>query len=285
MVKRYLGAALVAFVLGCVGPLTVGAAHAASEPDDGTSLLGPVTTTLGGLASDDTEPEPVRPAPDTGEPDDEPAPGADSSGALGAVTTTVGTLADAPRNLLSGVADGEQIPRPELPEEPDTPVPPDDTPPPESPDEPDKPKEPNKPEVAPPADTPADSAPSGSPANPVAADPPGVDEANDVTQVSFTEPEHSEQAPPRKSITQPTPAEPDRTKSSRPKQDIPAYIEDTRSGGDTPAEQGKSATRQPENVRAEAISLNHVTRTPFVVAIALLTAVGVVTVRRVIAVR
>lgn len=318
MVKRYLGAVLAAFVLGCVGPLPVGAAQAAEEPDGATSLLGSVTDTLGTLTSGGTEsvpgidgsapdelppdsdapeptpepapsepqPEPAEPAPappepqpEPAEPEPAPAPDAETADVLGMVTTTVGRLADAPRNLLTGVVGDDtpvpDVPAPDMPE-PDAPI---TQPPADTPNRPEDPGTPEKPEApdSPPADAPADNAPVGPPAP--APDPPGV------SQIGFTELEHTGPVPPRQSITQPDSAEPDRTESRRPKQDVPAFMDSTNSNGETPVEQGKPAGEPPADVRADAISLKHVTRTPFLLAIVLLTAVGVVTVRRVITAR
>lgn len=293
MVKRYLGAVLVAIVLGGVGPLTVAAAQAAEEPDDAPSVLGSVTETLGGVASGDVE----------AEPDDADGPG--GTGVLGAVTTTVNRLAGAPRSLLTDVAGGE-VPTPDVPARPDIPAKPDvpkpDVPKPDVP-KPDVPK-PDAPE--PPADAPAwpnePATPGkpGTPAQPPAATPAGPP-ANvespagpptnaapalpDVDQSGVTEPEQTGPAPARQSITRPDTAEPDRVTSQRPRQDVPAFPDPTSSSGDNPSDQEKSAARPPQDVRAETISLRHVTQTPFVLAIALLTAVGVVTVRRVITVK
>ncbi len=286
MVKRYLGAVLVAFVLGGVGPLTVAAAQAAEEPDEAPSPLGSVTETLGGLTSTDT-----------GTASDDDRPG--STGVLGAVTTTVNRLADAPRSLLTGVAGGE-VPTPDVPKpdvsKPDVPKP--DVPKPNAPEPPaDTPTQPNKPEtpIAPnapekpetPARPPADT-PAGPPANAesLAGPPTNVAPAlPDVDQSGVTEPEQTGPAPAQQSITRPDTAEPDRVTSQRPRQDVPAFPDPTNASGDNPADQDKSAARPPQDVRAETISLRHVTQTPFVLAIALLTAVGVVTVRRVITVK
>lgn len=316
MVKRYLGAVLAAFVLGCVGPLTVGAAQAAEEPDDGTSLLGSVTGTLGALTSGGAEsvpaidesapdqpspdidapepapeppeprPEPAEPTPtppesrpEPAEPDPAPAPDTESAGVLGAVTTTVGRLADAPRSLLTGVV-GDDTPVPDVPA-PDMPNPdaPITEPPADTPNQPEDPEPPEKPETpgSPPADAPADNAPVGPPA-------PAPD-VPDISQISFTELEHTGPIPQRQSITQPDSAEPDRPQSTRPRQDVPAFVDPTNSDGETPTDQAKLAGEPPADVRADAISLKHVTRTPFMLAIALLTAVGVVTIRRVITAR
>lgn len=295
MVKRYLGAALVAFVLGCVGPLAVGAAQAAEEPDDTPSLLGSVTGTLGSLTSGDAdaepdvdgpEPEPggQKPAPEPGEPAPSgPGPaepeapgtgGAGGSGVLGAVTTTVNRLADAPRNLLTDVADDAptpEVPTPDIPVQPEAPEPPADTPP----DKPDKPESPGKPETP---DNPESPGSTDTPAGPpVNATPALLDVNQSITELEQTAP-----APAPQSITQPDTAEPERTQSQRPQQDVPAFLDPTEATGDNPAEQDKPAARPPQDVRAEAISLRHVTQTPFVLAIALLTAVGVVTIRRVV---
>ncbi len=297
MVKRYLGAVLVAFVLGGVGPLTVAAAQAAEEPDEAPSPLGSVTETLGGLTSTDTGTAP-----------DDDSSG--SAGVLGAVTTAVNRLADAPRSLLADVAGGEvstpdvparpdvskpDVSTPDVPERPDVPKP--DVPKPDAPEPPaDTPTRPNEPEAPnangpkkpetparPPADTPA-----GPPANP---DSPAGLPTNvapvlpDVDQSGVTESEQTGPARAQQSITRPDTAEPDRVTSQRPRQDVPTFPDPTNASGDNPAGQDKSAARPPQDVRAELISLRHVTQTPFVLAIALLTAVGVVTVRRVITVK
>ncbi|GAA5122983.1 hypothetical protein [Haloechinothrix salitolerans] len=320
MVKRYLGAVLAAFVVGCIGPLTVGSAQADEEPEDGSSLLGSVTATLGALTGGDADaapdadavpdvdvpspapgeptpgdqppgPAPAPPGPESAEPEGpstDPAPDADGSGVIGAVTTTVSRLADAPRSLLTGSA-GDDAPTPGMPTpdvpaqpdvpSPDVPQPPTHTPPPqpepERPDGPsaDLPGDPDTP-AGPPADTPA-----GPPVNAASTLP-------DFGQSGVTEVEHSAPGADQQSITQPDIAAPDRSEPGRQQRDVPGFPVPADSAGGNTAEQGEAAAEPPEeDVRAETISLKHVTRTPFVVAIALLTAVGAVTVRRVITAR
>lgn len=245
--KRYLGAALAAFVLGCVGPLTTGAAQAAEQSDEGSSLLTPVTGTLGALTGQ-------QPAPATGT----------------LVTDAVGRVADTPRRLLTGVVRGDALAEPpqQQPAPPETPEAPA---PPELP----APSAPEPPETTPPVDAPAEV-----PAAPVA---PAADDVPAPVEVDVTEPEHR-----RSAQVQPAAAErpyavtPDRTKPRGPMLGAAADHGGTTDPDPAAAEQPKPVSQTPTDVRADAVSLAQITRTPFVLAIALLTAVGLVTVRRVI---
>jgi len=240
-VKRYLGAALAAFVLGCVGPVTTGAAQAAEQPDDGSSLLTPVTGTLGALTGSQSEP---------------------TTGTL--VTDAVQRVADAPRRLLTGVVRSNALAEPpELPETPEVP---------------EAPAPPEQPEATPPDDAPADV-----PAVPVA---PAADDDPAPVEVDVTEPEHRRPAQVQPAAAErPSAVTPDRTNPRGPMLGAAADHGSTTDPGPAAAEQPKPVSKTPTDVRADAVSLAQITRTPFVLAIALLTAVGLVTVRRVITAR
>ncbi|MPY81800.1 MAG: hypothetical protein GEV00_00505 [Actinophytocola sp.] len=248
--KRYLGAALAAFVLGCVGPVTTGAAQAAEQPDDGSSLLTPVTGTLGAL---------------TGQ---QPAP---ASGTL--VTDAVQRVADTPRRLLTGVVRSNALAEPpELPETPEVPEAP------APPEQPAPPPAPEPPETTPPADAPADL-----PAVPVA---PAADEVPAPVEDDVTEPEHRQPAQVQPAAAErPSAVTPDRTNPRGPMLGAAADHGSTTDPDPAAAEQPKPVSKTPTDVRADAVSLAQITRTPFVLAMALLTAVGLVTVRRVITAR
>lgn len=255
--KRYLGAALAAFVLGCVGPVTTGAAQAAEQPDDGSSLLTPVTGTLGALTGQQSAP---------------------ATGTL--VTDAVSRVADAPRRLLTGVvhsnalAEQPQLPEtPEAPEAPEAPAPPAPEPP-----------EATPPETPPsPPETPPDDAPADVPAVPVA---PAANDVPAPVEVDVTEPEHRRPAQVQPAAAErPSAVTPDRTNPRGPMLGAAADHGSATEPDDAADEQPKPVSKTPTDVRADAVSLAQITRTPFVLAIALLTAVGLVTVRRVITAR